>query len=76
MAAEKLLFPLISPLDIKGRQTKWSNLLCRALEMVFKQNMSETIICNHVALINPKEKWINESTQRDLAGLQRIFSSH
>lgn len=24
-------------------------------EMVSKQNMSETIICNHVALINPEE---------------------
>lgn len=28
-------------------------------EIVSKQNMSETIICNHVALINPEEKWIN-----------------
>ena len=37
-------------------------------EMVFKQNMSETIICNHVALINPQEKWINEGARRDLLG--------
>ncbi len=37
-------------------------------EMVFKENMSETIICNHVALINPEEKWINENAQRDLQG--------
>lgn len=37
-------------------------------EMVFKKNMSETIICNHVALINPEEKWINEGAQRDLLG--------
>lgn len=37
-------------------------------EMVFKKNMSETIICNHVALINPEEKWINENAQRDLLG--------
>lgn len=37
-------------------------------EMVFKQNMSETIICNHVALINPEEKRINESAERDLLG--------
>lgn len=36
-------------------------------EMVFKQNMSETIICNHVALINPEEKRINENA-RDLLG--------
>lgn len=36
--------------------------------MVFKKNMSETIICNHVALINPEEKWINENAQRDLLG--------
>ncbi len=35
-------------------------------EMVFKQNMSETIICNHVALINPEEKRLNERAQRDL----------
>lgn len=37
-------------------------------EMVFTKNMSETIICNHVALINPEEKWINENAQRDLLG--------
>lgn len=42
-------------------------------EMVFKQNMSESIICNHVALINPEEKWINENAQRDL---QHIFTLH
>lgn len=30
-------------------------------EMVFKQNMSETIICNHVALINLQERKSNES---------------
>lgn len=36
-------------------------------EMVFKQT-SETIICNHVALINPEEKRINETAQRDLLG--------
>lgn len=34
-------------------------------EMVFRQDMSETIICNHVALIDLKEKRINETTQRD-----------
>lgn len=36
--------------------------------MVFKQNMSETIICNHAALINPEVKWINENAQRGFAG--------
>lgn len=37
-------------------------------EMVFKQNMSETIICNHVALNNLEEekKWVNGNTQRGL----------
>lgn len=28
-------------------------------EMVSEQNMSETIICNHAALINPEEKGID-----------------
>ena len=37
-------------------------------EIVLKQNMSETIICNHAALINPEEKQLNENTQRGLLG--------
>lgn len=51
---------------------KWSNLFHQALKWYSRKNMSETIICNHVALINPEEKWINESAQRDLLGYNTL----
>ena len=43
-------------------------------EMVFKQNMSETIICNHVALINPEEKMDKWKHTKGFTELQHIFT--
>lgn len=52
---------------------KQSNFLCRGLEMVFKQNMSETIICNHAALINLKGK-TNKWKHRGIQWASSTFS--
>lgn len=43
----EITFLIDFPVNIKARQTKWSNLL----KMLCRTNVSETIICNNVAFI-------------------------
>ena len=62
----ELPYSIDFPSQLKGGEIKRSNLLWRAPTRCSGKgcgNMSETIICNHVALINLGE-WLNERAQR------------
>lgn len=60
MAAEKLLFFHWFSFRDQVQINEMEQITLSGFEMVFKENMSETIICNHVALINFQERKINE----------------
>lgn len=68
MAAEKITFFIDFFFRHQTQINEMEQFATSGSEIVFKQNMSEAIICNHVAVINPGEKRIDENAQRDLPG--------